>query len=188
MDTNTLMLIVIAVAVLVLLGLGAWVLSQRRHYQQLKEKFGPEYDYTLEKLGDKKRAELELEEREKRLESLSIRALRSDERDIFLREWREIQSRFVDEPSYAVREADRLIKEVMQARGFPVTDFEQRAADVSVIYPEVVPNYRNARQIADKNERDGADTEELRQALVYYRSLFEQLLESKETGIKEKTR
>jgi hypothetical protein len=185
MDTNTL-IILIAVVLLILLALGAWVLSQRRHSQQLREKFGPEYDYTLDQLGDRKRAEAELEEREKRLESLAIRDLQPDEREIFLREWREVQSRFVDEPAYAVREADRLIKDVMHARGFPVTDFEQRAADISVVYPNVVPNYRDARRIAEKNERDGADTEELRQALVYYRSLFDELLETKETEVKER--
>jgi hypothetical protein len=186
MDTNT-MIILIAVAVLILLGLGVWMLSRRRHTQQLREKFGPEYDYTLEHHGSRKSAETELEEREKRLESLKIRALQPEEREIFLQEWKEIQTRFVDEPADAVRGADRLIKDVMHARGFPVANFEQRAADISVVYPNVVPNYREARQIAEKNERDGADTEKLRQAVVYYRTLFEELLETRETEVKEST-
>jgi hypothetical protein len=186
MDTNTL-IILIAVAVLILLALGAVMISRRRHTQELREKFGSEYDYTLDRLGEKKSAEAELVEREKRLETLNIRALQPSEREIFQQEWREIQTKFVDEPGEAVSEADRLIKQVMQARGFPVADFEQRAADISVTYPNVVPNYREARQIAEKNERDGADTEELRQAVVYYRSLFEELLETKETEVKERT-
>jgi hypothetical protein len=188
MDTNTLLIILIALAALVILGLGAMYISRRRHSAELREKFGPEYDYTLDQLGDRKSAETELESREKRLDNLEIRKLQAEERDIFQREWKDIQSKFVDEPAEAVREADRLIKEIMQARGFPVANFEQRAADISVVYPEVVPNYRDARRIAEKNERDGAETEELRQALVYYRSLFEQLLESKEAVLKEKTR
>jgi hypothetical protein len=185
MDTSTQTIILIGVVLLILVGLVAWVISNRRRSQKLQEKFGPEYDYTLDRAGDRRKAEQELEEREKRVEQLEIRALTPEERTQFHAEWQQTQAEFVDQPAEAVREAHRLIKEVMVARGLPVADFEQRAADISVLYPQIVTNYRAAYQIAARNDSDGASTEELRQAMVHYRSLFEELLEPEEVKSKE---
>ena len=188
METETLIIVLIALAVLIVAGIVAWVVIRSRRSQRLREKFGPEYDYTMEKLGDQRAAEETLEEREKRVSKLAIRTLDDDEWDQFHKEWVEIQSDFVDKPAESVEEANRLIKEVMGARGFPVVDFEQRVADISVLYPDFVSNYRNAHAIAVRNQRNGGvSTEELRRAMVYYRSLFEELLETAETNIKEKT-
>ncbi len=188
MQTETLIIVLIALVVLIVAGIVAWAGIRLRRSQNLRKKFGPEYDYTMEKLGDRRAAEETLEEREKRVNKLAIRALDTDEWDHYHTEWIEIQADFVDEPSKSVEAANRLIKEVMEARGFPVADFEQRVADISVLYPDFVSNYRNAHAIAARNEHDGGvSTEELRQAMVYYRSLFEELLETAEINVKEKT-
>jgi hypothetical protein len=123
-----------------------------------------------------KKAQTELNERQKHIETLDIRPLSATEHDRYLAEWTAVQSKFVDEPGQAVVDADRLIMEVMQLRGYPVAHFDQRAADLSVSYPALVTNYRGAREIANKNKLGQANTEELRQAMIYYRSLFEELL------------
>jgi hypothetical protein len=136
-------------------------------------------------MGDEKKAQTELEERLKHVEALDIRPLSVDERERYQAEWFAVQSKFVDEPSQAIEAADDLIVAVMQARAYPVSDFEQRAADISVNYPALVSNYRAARAIALKNEQHEADTEELRQAMIYYRSLFEELLETELEVVKE---
>lgn len=189
MNTETLIPILIAAAVLIVISLLILVAVQKGRSQRLRHKFGPEYNYTLEKTGDRRAAEEALAEREKRVNELEIRPLNEDERVRYHGEWLEIQAKFVDNPSKSVEEANRLITEVMIARGFPVADFEQRAADLSVIYPDFVPNYRNAYDIAMRNQADGASTEELRQAMVYYRSMFEELLgtvDETEEKVKEK--
>jgi hypothetical protein len=129
-------------------------------------------------LGDETKAVAELEGRQKHVDALDIHPLSNTQRERYLADWAAVQSKFVDEPGQAIVEADRLIMEVMQMRAYPVSDFEQRAADISVSYPALVSNYRSARLIALKNEKQSADTEELRQALIYYRSLFEELLET----------
>ena len=110
------------------------------------------------------------------MKALDIRPLSMAEQERYQADWASVQSKFVDEPGQAIVAADRLIMEVMQARAYPVSDFEQRAADISVQYPGLVSNYRGAREIADKNKQQQANTEELRQAMIYYRSLFEELL------------
>ena len=143
---------------------------------RLQEHFGSEYDHTVQTLGDEKKAEIELRERQKHVEALDIRPLSDSERESYLADWAAVQSKFVDEPGQAIVDADRLIMEVMQLRAYPVSDFEQRAADISVSYPTLVSNYRAARVIALKNREHQADTEELRQAMIYYRSLFDELL------------
>jgi len=130
----------------------------------------------VQALGDKKKALTELEERQRYVEALDIHPLSAREHDRYLADWAAVQSKFVDEPDRAIVEADRLIMEVMQLRAYPISDFEQRAADVSVSYPALVSNYRAARVIALKNQEHQADTEELRQAMIYYRSLFDELL------------
>jgi len=127
-------------------------------------------------MGGKKKAHAELDERQKHVESLNIRPLSATERERYLADWATVQSKFVDEPGRAIVDADRLIVDVMKIRAYPISDFEQRAADVSVSYPTLVTNYRAAREIAIRNEQHQADTEELRQAMIHYRSLFEELL------------
>jgi hypothetical protein len=169
--------IITVVVVLVIIGaiLGL-VFARRRRSERLQDHFGPEYDHTVQVLGDEKKAQTELDERQKHVEALDIRPLSASERERYLADWTAVQSKFVDEPGQAIGDADRLIIEVMQVRAYPVSDFEQRAADISVTYPALVSNYRAARAIALKNMEHQAETEELRQAMIYYRSLFEELV------------
>jgi hypothetical protein len=173
-------LVIGIVAIVVLLAVVAWLATERRRSDRLKERFGPEYDRTIESTGERRKAESELEARGRRVDALHIRALDDNERDRFLAMWKVVQTRFVDEPWEAVRDADSLIGKVMAARGYPVADFEQRAADVSVNHPQVVDHYRIAHRIAERGEGTAADTEDLRQAMVHYRALFADLLETDE--------
>lgn len=186
MTVDTLTPILIAVAALIMTGLVTWLAFSMWRSHKLRAKFGAEYDYTLEKEGNRRAAEETLAEREKRVGKLDIRSLGESERDRYHGEWITIQANFVDDPSKSIEDANRLITEVMIARGFPVADFEQRAADLSVIYPEFVSNYRLAYAVALKNQSSGASTEELRQAMVYYRSLFDELLEMEEIVVYER--
>jgi hypothetical protein len=168
--------IVIAAAVVVaLLLMAAFGLGSRRR-RGLQERFGPEYDRTVETAGTRRAAEGELREREERHEELDIRELSPAARDRYFEEWRAVQVRFVDAPAQAVTEADHLIQQVMRDRGYPVDDFDTRADAVSVDHPHVVENYRAAHGVWAANERGEATTEDLRQSLVHYRSLFEELL------------
>src|SRR6266487_4114064 len=175
MDTNTLLAILIVLVLVVLVAIVA-VRSRQRKSQELQQRFGPEYQRTVDKYGDQQRAEADLAAREKRVRKLEIRALTPDERNRFAQHWKDVQAKFVDDPSGAVTEANLFVTQVMEARGYPVGDFEQRAADISVDHPIVVTNYRAARAIALANERGQAGTEDLRQAIVHYRALFEDLL------------
>jgi hypothetical protein len=173
MDPRTVWMIVgVAAAVAVVL----WFVWERRRHVQLRKRFGPEYDRTVHETGSERRAEAELDARARRVARLQIRTL--DEADAlrFAEAWRVLQIRFVDEPSAAIAEADRLVGEVMTARGYPLGDFDQRAADISVDHPRVVANYRAARDIARRQGRGEASTEDLRQAVIHYRALFEDLL------------
>lgn len=180
------LIIVIAVVVLVIVGLlMASSFSSRNRSKKLQERFGAEYDRTVETLGDKKKAQIELDERQKHVAGLNIKPLSAADRERYQANWTAIQSKFVDEPGQAIGNADRLIMEVMQVRAYPVSDFEQRAADISVSYPALVSNYRAAREIALKNEKQEANTEDLRQALIHYRSLFEELLGTEADAQKE---
>ena len=173
-NTNTIFAVVAVLAVIgAILGV---VFSRRKHSERLQDHFGPEYDRTVQTLGDEKKAQVELESRQKHVEALAIRPLSVSQREQYLADWAAIQSKFVDEPGQAIVDADHLIMEVMQLRAYPVADFEQRAADISVNYPNLVSDYRAARDIAVKNEQNLADTEELRHAMINYRSLFEELL------------
>ena len=175
MDTGLLVAILIVVAVLVVVL--AFFAARQQRSRKLREQFGPEYDRTVADAGDRKQAEARLQERTERRQRLEIIALDPAERDRYVEAWRQTQARFVDEPAEATREADRLITDVMRKRGYPIDDFEQRAADISVDHPQVVDDYRAAQAIAAANDRSEASTEDLRQALVHYRSLFEELLE-----------
>jgi len=184
-DTTTIIIIVVVVLVIVGVILGLLFTSRRRS-QRLHDQFGPEYEHTVQKMGDEKKAQTEMDARQKHVEALNIRPLSDSEREHYLDDWTAVQSKFVDEPGQAIVDADRLIMEVMQVRAYPVSNFEQRAADISVSYPALVSNYRAARVIALKNKQGQADTEELRQAMIYYRSLFEELLGTEPVVVKEK--
>jgi hypothetical protein len=180
MNTNT-YIIIIVVLVLVVLGLilGS-VFSKRQRSKRYQKKFGPDYDATATSMGSQTKAQKEMDDRKKHVDSLDIRSLSLSEREKYLSEWKAVQAKFIDQPGPATVEADHLIMEVMQLRNYPVSDFDQRAADISINYPEFVSNYRLARAIAIKNEQHKADTEELRQALVHYRALFNELLVTEE--------
>jgi hypothetical protein len=177
MDTGLLVAILVVV---VLLALLAFFAGRQRRSRGLQDTFGPEYERTVSETGDRRAAEAELLERTERRAGFDITPLEPEARDRYVEAWRRTQARFVDEPAEATREADRLITSVMRDRGYPVDDFEQRAADLSVDHPQVVDDYRAAHAIAAANDRSEASTEDLRQALVHYRSLFEELLEERE--------
>ncbi len=176
---NWLPIAIVVVVVLVILAV-LWGVLQRRRRARLRERFGPEYDHVVEETGSRRRAAAELQARERRVEELDIRKLTPDEAAAFASEWKDVQARFVDNPQLATAEADDLVGRVMRARGYPVTDFDRRAADVSVHHPGVVEHYRTAHDIAQRASRGEASTEDLRQALIHYRALFDDLLETKE--------
>ena len=169
--------IVLVIALVAAIGAAVWLYMRNRQTAALQNRFGPEYDRALAEHRDQVQAERELKERQDRVEHLNIRPLENEERDRYAERWRTVQARFVDDPNGATDDADELVGEVMATRGYPVGDFEQRAADVSVHHPRVVEHYRAAHAIAVRNSRGDADTEQLRQALVHYRALFEDLLE-----------
>jgi hypothetical protein len=168
-------IVIIAAVVLVVLAV-AYVASTSRRRRGLQDRFGPEYDRTVDSADSRRAAESELREREQRHDELDIRELSPAARDRYFEEWRTVQVRFVDAPGDAVREADSLVQQVMRDRGYPVDDFDTRADVVSVDHPHVVENYRAAHGVWAANERGEASTEDLRQSLVHYRSLFEELL------------
>jgi hypothetical protein len=177
---NRVLIAVAVVAVVAVLAI-VWMVARKRRTEALRQRFGPEYERTVREHGPG-RAETVLAEREKRVERLQIRELAVDERERFITEWRVVQSRFVDDPKGAVRDADQLVTRLMQARGYPMSDFEQRAADISVDHPRVVDNYRAGHEIALRHQRGEASTEDLRNAIIYYRSLFDELLQTRQTG------
>lgn len=165
----------------IFVGVAAWyVVMQRRRTQDLRTLYGPEYVRTVSQVGDRRRAEDELVKRQERVDALEIRPLSAAQRGEFTQQWRNVQAMFVDDPRGAVTRADGMVEEVMKTRGYPVSDFDQRAADLSVHHGRVVQNYRAAREIAIRHRRGMATTEDLRQAMVYYRELFQDLLEDRE--------
>ena len=174
-------IILTGVAVLVVIALAAWrIHSKRKQSHRLKEHFGPEYSRSVNDLGSRRKAESELKAREERVEHLTIVPLAPSEAARFSETWKDLQGRFVDNPKNAVVQADQLVRELMLKRGYPMGDFERRAADISVDHPEVVTHYRAAQAIAVRDGRGEADTEELRKAIVHYRALFDELLEVRE--------
>lgn len=172
--------IVIGVLAITVVAVTAWALWSKRRTERLQETFGPEYQRTVGEADDRRRAESELEERRERRERLEIRPLTTEERDRYRLAWRDVQAAFVDRPENSVREADRLITDVMRERGYPMEDFERRAGDVSVDHPQVVDDYRAAHAISARTEDGETSTEDLRQAMVHYRSLFDALLVGEE--------
>ena len=185
MDITTLtardLAIIIAAATIVvgviIAAIVAWLSLRRRRTENLRTQFGrAEYDRAVKEDGSRRQAEAGLEERNERVESLPIRALAPGDRARFVESWQRIQARFVDGPGGAVTEADQLLGDVMSTRGYPVSDFNQRAADISVDHPLVLQNYRTAHEIAVRQAQGLANTEDLRQAMIHYRTLFEEVV------------
>ena len=174
--TNPTLVILGAVVLLVLLVVIGMAMVRQRRTKRLQGQFGSEYERTLKKMGDRREAESDLEERIAHVNTLNIRPLTAEEANRYALEWQDVQREFVDEPLLSLQKADRLIREVMKARGYPVEDFELRVADISVNYPELVADYRGMHRIAIKEAPDTASTEEMRQAMVHGRTLFENLM------------
>jgi hypothetical protein len=169
--------ILIAAAAVLIVAMVAWVMTKHKQTKQLQSQFGPEYERTVESADNRKAAESELAARRERREQLEIRPLSSAARERYAQQWQIVQVQFVDNPSGAVASADQLIQSVMEDRGYPVKDFETRAADVSVDHPDVVENYRQGHRLAQKSGDGDGSTEDLRQAMRHYRTLFDDLVE-----------
>jgi FtsZ-interacting cell division protein ZipA len=182
MQTVIIVLVVAVVALVALVAVATWFLSRRQRSSRLHERFGPEYEHTVRQVGDRGKAEQELQSRQERVEQLHIRPLSDEERARFAEAWGSAQAQFVDDPGGTIRQADRLVGEAMQARGYPVGQFEQRAADISVDHPDVVSNYRAAHALAARSEHGEVSTDELRQGLLHYCALFDELLEGAAVG------
>jgi hypothetical protein len=169
----SILLIALGIAVVV------WFVMQKQRSAKLKQRFGPEYDRAVIDFGGRTRAEAELSQRAQRVARLKIVSLTAADAARFSQAWSTLQSRFIDSPKGVVVEADQLVRELMEKRGYPMGDFERRAADISVDHPGVVSNYRAAQVIATRDASGEADTEELRKAVIHYRTLFDELLETK---------
>jgi hypothetical protein len=175
--TTTQITMALALVVILAAGIAVWFVMRKRKTEGLRSQFGEaEYARTLKEGGSRRQAEAALEKRADRVEGLHIRPLSSGDHDRFVEAWGRIQARFVDGPGSAVTDADKLLGDVMSTRGYPVSDFEQRAADISVDHPLVLENYRIAHQSALRQTRGQASTEDLRQAMIHYRTLFEELV------------
>ncbi len=176
LDPKMLGIIVVAIVIVAVVAI---LLMRERRKAALRQRFGPEYDRTVRERGSESEAQSLLSEREKRVERFQIRDLDPIERDRFEQRWRAVQSQFVDDPRGAVIEADEAVVSLMGTRGYPMADFDQRASDLSVDHPHVVENYRAAHNISIRHRRGEASTEDLRQAMIHYRSLFDELLHGK---------
>jgi hypothetical protein len=177
--------IVLAIVAAVVIGIAAYLVMANRRTERLKDEFGPEYDRLLDEQEDRRIVESELEARRARREQLDIRPLDPGTRQRYSSQWKDVQARFVDEPRAAVGQADALVMMVMRDRGYPMDDFDQRAADISVDHPKIVENYRSAHGVferASTGDAEQASTEDLRRAFVHYRALFAELLEEHEDG------
>ena len=177
-ELSTIQLALIAgLAVILFTGIAGWLFLRKRRTEKLRTQFGgAEYARSVKEDGSRRHAEAELKERTERVEGLDIRPLAPGDRDRFVASWGRIQARFVDGPGGAVTEADQLLGDVMSTRGYPVGDFDQRAADISVDHPTVLQSYRTAHEIAVRQTKGTANTEDLRQAMIHYRTLFEELV------------
>ncbi len=172
----------VAVVLVIVIAIALYMRKRKNTTAELRDRFGPEYDRAVKQHGSERKAEAKLADRETRVEMLKIRDLDAAERERYLAQWKAVQSRFVDYPKGAVTEADELVSSLMQTRGYPVTDFDQRAADISVDHPRVVENYRSAHSVALQLGRGEASTEDLRTAMIHYRSLFDELVQVQTTG------
>jgi hypothetical protein len=165
----------LAVALLIVVAVVLYMRKRKKTTAALRQRFGSEYDRAVLQQGSERKAEAKLADREARVEMLKIRDLELAEREGYLSRWQTVQSRFVDYPKGAVTEADELVSSLMQARGYPVSDFDQRAADISVDHPRVVENYRSGQDAALRLANREVSTEELRTAMLHYRSFFDEL-------------
>lgn len=173
---DSIVLVIIVVALVLILAVAGVFAARRARSEKLRRHFGPEYERTVGETGDRRAAEAQLADRERRHRELDIRTLRPEERDGFGREWTSVQTEFVDDPPGALRRADALVVEIMRVRGYPVDDFDRRAEDISVAHPDVVHHYREARRVHDAASQGPVDTEKQRHALTSYRSLVHALL------------
>jgi hypothetical protein len=173
---------VVGIVLIIIVGVALFVRNRRKTTVGFRNRFGPEYDRAVLEHGSERKAEAKLADRETRVKHLKIRALTAAERGRFFADWQSVQSRFVDHPKSAVTEADELVSSLMQARGYPVADFDQRAADISVDHPRLVENYRSAHGVAVRLGRDEASTEDLRTAMIQYRNLFDELVQEQPAG------
>ncbi len=180
LNLTTVGIAIVALAIVAILV--RYSVTRRRRHESLRAQYGSEYDRTVAASTSRRAAEAELVKREERVERLRILPLTAVQRDLFAQKWHDVQDMFVDNPGRAVSNADTLVADVMRARGYPITDFEQRAADLSVDHATFVQNYRDARDVADRNRRSAATTEELRRAMVNYREMFEDLLQDEGTA------
>jgi hypothetical protein len=183
MNSQTLLIVVIVAVIVV--GVAAWLIYQKRQSKRLEQRFGPEYGAVVDELGSQAKAETELKKREKRVERLDIVPLSPTDAARFAQAWIRLQGSFIDDPKGVLIQADQLVRELLVKRGYPMTDFEHRAADISVDHPGVVSNYRAAQLIVARDQRGEADTEELRKAVVHFRALFDELLGT--TTVKDRT-
>jgi hypothetical protein len=177
-------IVIVGIALVIALAV-AWIAIGKKRSGDLRRRFGTEYDLAVKTTGSRARAEADLSSRVRRVEKLDIHPLSAGDHERFADRWRSTQASFVDNPSVSVSEAETLVEEVMRARGYPVGDFDQRAADISVGHPRFVENYREARELAVASQRGAAKTEDLRRATVHYRALFEDLLETTDRGTTE---
>lgn len=168
--------IVLGLVIVVLAGVAIWLWQRQRRTASLKSQFGPEYARTVHEVGDERKAETILAEREKRVSTYKVKPLPNEMRAHFVDVWRNVQAQFVDDPKYAVTRADDLLGEVMIARGYPMSEFDQRAEDLSVDHPHVIQHYRAAHEIAVRHSQGAASTEDLRTAMINYRALFDDLV------------
>jgi len=178
--------LVIIIGAIVIVAIAAWAFLQKRRTTTLRSRFGPEYDSAVHQYGNRTNAERALEKRAERIQKYNIRPLNESEQHRFAEEWRRTQARFVDDPKIAVQEADHLVGEVMTLRGYPMADFDRRAEDLSVDHPTVIRNYRVAHELAVSDREGKATTEDMRRAMVHYRELFDELLETHPAGITER--
>ena len=183
LDTRT--LIIVVVVAVIAIAIAAYVLYQKRQSRRLEQRFGPEYAAAVQKLGSRAKAEAELKKREKRVGRLDIVPLTPAEVSRFTQSWTRLQGSFIDDPKGVLIQADQLVRELLVKRGYPMADFERRAADISVDHPAVVSNYRAAQLILSRDQRGEASTEDLRKAVVHFRALFDELLGA--TTVKDST-
>jgi hypothetical protein len=170
-------MILVGVILTLLIAIAGWLAYRKNESHRLEKRFGPEYGHAVDAMGSRTKAESELKAREKRVSKFPIVPLALGDAELFSQQWKALQARFVDNPKGVVSEADLLVRDLMQKRGYPMADFERLSADLSVDHATVVEHYRAARLIAERDHRGEADTEELRQAVVHYRALFDELLE-----------
>ncbi|MGB7281631.1 MAG: hypothetical protein WBE13_05145 [Candidatus Acidiferrum sp.] len=170
------LVIIISVIFIAIVGIAAWTYLRKHKTERLRTRFGPEYARAVEESGGRRKGEAGLQQREKRVEAFAIRPLAASDRERYIASWRKVQAEFVDNPKSSVTQADQLLGDVMSTRGYSVSDFEQRSADISVDHPLVVENYRAAHEIAVRHASGQANTEDLRQAMIHYRTLFDELV------------